>query len=133
MRMHKIIHKQLSYEIMGVLFDVHKTLGNRYQEKYYQRAISVGLRKKGLRFVKELLTNLDYAGEHVGKYYLDFLIEDKVVLEVKAVPALRPVDFKQVLAYLKANSLELGILANFRPDSLEYKRILNSDFIRNNN
>ena len=128
-----IIYKDLSYKIIGILFDIHKQLGNRYQERYYQRAVAEALKKNNLRFQKELSVNLEYDGKKIGQYLLDFLIENKIVLEIKAVPQLRPVDFKQVIAYLKAKKLELGLLANFRPDSLEYKRILNSDFIRSKN
>lgn len=128
-----LIHKDLSYKIVGILFDVHKSLGNRYQEKYYQRAIEEGLMQNKLRFEKELSVDLRYKGKKIGKYFLDFLIEKKIVLEIKAVPELKAMDFRQVLGYLKANKLELGILANFRPGSLEYKRILNSDLIRSKN
>lgn len=128
----KIIQKELSYKIMSVLFSVQNELGNRYQEKYYQRAIEEGLRQKGMKFKKELPVDLMYSGKKIGKYFLDFLIEDTVILEVKAVDKLKPKDFKQVLAYLTANNLELGILANFRTDKLTYKRILNSKFICKN-
>lgn len=124
--MPKIIQKELSYKVMGILFSVHNQLGNRYQEKYYQRAIEVGLREEKLNFKKELKVDLFYNKKIIGKYFLDFLIEDRVILEIKAVDLLRPKDFKQVLAYLTANNLELGILANFRTDRLTYKRILNS-------
>ena len=130
--MGKIVYKDLSYKIIGVLFDVHKKLGNRYQEKYYQRAVEKGLKQNSLNFQKELSVNLSYEGEKIGKYFLDFLIEGIIVLEIKAVPHLKRVDFDQVLAYLKAKNLQLGILANFRPTSLIYRRILNSDFIRKN-
>ena len=85
-----------------------------------------------MKFKKELPVDLMYSGKKIGKYFLDFLIEDTVILEVKAVDKLKPKDFKQVLAYLTANNLELGILANFRTDKLTYKRILNSKFICKN-
>lgn len=77
--------------------------------------------------------NLNYDGEKIGRYCLDFLVENKVVLEIKCVPELKPIDFKQVLAYLRAKKIELGMLANFRPESLVYKRIFNSDLIRSKN
>lgn len=131
--MGQIVEKELSYKIVGILFSVHSQLGNRYQEKYYQRAVAEGLLENGFTFKKELLVDLEYNSKKVGKYFLDFLIEDKIVLEIKAVPWLKPADFKQVLAYLKAKKLRLGILANFRPSSLIYKRILNSDLIRTKN
>lgn len=126
--MPKIVQKELSYKIMGILFSVHNQLGNRYQEKYYQRAIEVGLKQEKINFNKELSVDLKYNDKKIGKYFLDFLIEDKVVLEIKAVDRLKPKDFKQVLAYLTANNLELGILVNFRTDKLSFKRILNSKY-----
>lgn len=126
----KIVEKELSYKIMGILFSVHNQLGNRYQEKYYQRAIEEGLKEEKLSFKRELKVDLFYNKKVIGKYFLDFLIEDRVILEIKAVDLLRPKDFKQVLAYLTVNNLELGILVNFRTDMLSFKRILNSKYIR---
>lgn len=128
--MPQIVHKELSYKIMGILFSVHNQLGNRYQEKYYQRAVEEALRESKLRFKKELAVDLKYNDKKIGKYFLDFLIENLIVLEIKTVEVLNPRDFRQVLAYLVANDLQLGILANFRSDSLSYRRILNSKFIR---
>lgn len=124
----RIVQKELSYKIVGILFEVHKELGNRYQEKYYQRAIEQALKLSNLKYDKEISVDLMFKGKKIGKYFLDFLIEDAIILEVKAVPILLPKDFKQVLAYLVANNKELGILANFRSESLVYKRILNSKF-----
>lgn len=128
----KVIYPELSYKIMGVLFDVHNQLGNRYQEKYYSRAVRLGFQKIGLKFEKELMVNLMYDNKIVGKYYLDFLVESKIVIEIKAVPIFSRKDFKQILGYLKAKKLELGILVNFRNERLQYKRILNSDLNKNN-
>ena len=123
-----IIYKELSYKIMGILFSVHNQLGNRYQEKYYQRAVEEALKENDLQFSKELSVDLEYNGKKIGKYFLDFLVEQVVVLELKAVPYLLPKDFKQVLGYLKAKNLRLGILVNFRTDKLIYKRIINSQY-----
>ena len=125
----KIIFPKLSYKIKGVLFDVHSQLGNRYQEKYYSRAVALGFEKVGLKFDGELKVNIAYYGKIIGKYYLDFLVEDKIVVELKAVPQLSPQGFKQISGYLKAKKLELGLLVNFRSPSLEYNRVLNSEFI----
>ena len=130
--MPKIVQKELSFKIMGILFSVHNQLGNRYQEKYYQRAIEQGLKDNNIKFQKEVSVDLKFNNKKIGKYLLDFFIENVIILEVKAVPNLRPKDFTQVLAYLVANNVELGILANFRTDKLTYKRILNSKFIRDN-
>ena len=113
---------------MGILFSIHNQLGNRYQEKYYQRAIEIGLKESNLKFQREIAVDLIFNGSKIGKYILDFLIESVIILEIKTVPSLEPKDFKQVLAYLVANNTELGILANFRTEKLTYKRILNSKY-----
>lgn len=130
--MPRIVQKELSYKIMGVLFSVHNALGNRFQEKYYQRAIEEALKEDGIFYQKEIGVDLVFKDKKIGKYFLDFLIERVIILEVKAVPRLLPKDFKQVLAYLTSQNIELGILANFRTESLTYKRILNSKYIRVN-
>lgn len=123
-----IIHKELSFKIVGILFSVHNELGNRYQEKYYQRAVEEALKENGIEFKREIPVDLIYNKKVIGKYFLDFLIENTIILELKAVPYLLPKDFKQLLAYLKANNLQLGMLVNFRNDKLIYKRVINSQF-----
>lgn len=127
MRETKLIYPELSYQIVGILFKVQNELGNKYQEKYYQRAIEVELRNQNIKYSKEILIDLKYGEEKIGKYFLDFLIDDKIILETKTIPQLQPRDFKQVLAYLKAKNLKLGIIANFRNDKVIYRRILNAD------
>ena len=121
----KIIYKELSYKIMGILFKIHRKLGNSYQEKYYQRAIEVELKKGNISYKREVPVKLDYGDENIGKYFLDFVIDSKIALEVKTVPFLRQEFLNQVLAYLDAASLKLGIIANFRTNRLTYRRLVN--------
>lgn len=115
---------------MGILFDVHATLGNRYQEKYYQRAVEVAFDKANIRYEKQISVCLSYAGKNIGKYILDFIVENKIVVELKTVPSFSKEDIRQVLGYLKSTGLPLGILANFSSPMLTYKRILNPEAIR---
>jgi GxxExxY protein len=122
----KIIYPELSYKIVGILFEIHTELGNRYQEKYYQRAVEVKLKKEKIPYIREIAVDLMIDGEKIGKYFLDFLIDGKIIVELKVKPTLMKNDFRQVSAYLKASKLKLGILVNFYGDSLEYKRILNN-------
>ncbi len=122
--MEKLVHKELSYLIVGVLFKAYNELGGGYQEKYYQRAIALELKRLGINFKEQILVNLNYNGRNIGKYYLDFVIENKIVLEIKTVPRFYSRDIKQVLAYLKATGLLLGILASFSRGELKFKRIL---------
>ncbi len=122
----KVIYPQLSYQIVGILFKIHTELGGYYQEKYYQRAVEKLLVKNKIPFKREIKIDLTFEEEAIGKYFLDFLIDRKLILELKAVPKLFPNDFKQVSAYLKASNLKLGILANFHGKQLKFYRILNS-------
>lgn len=123
----KIVLPKLSYEIMGILFKVHNGLGPTFLEKYYQRAVEKELKKAELSYQCEFAIELLYDGESIGRYFLDFVIEDKVVLELKAKRSYHPKFFKQVLAYLRSSGLPLAILANFRSERLDYKRIINPD------
>lgn len=125
----KIIYPELSYKIVGMLFEVHTKLGNRYQEKYYQRAIESEFKNNKIIYSKELAVDLMYGKERIGKYFLDFLVEDKIILEIKAVPHFKISDYKQVSAYLKSKNIKLGILANFRTEKLTYKRIINPSIL----
>lgn len=121
----KIIYPELSYKIMGVLFKVHNKLGPKYQEKYYQRAIELELKKQGISFQREKLVRLDYEGESIGRYFIDFVIEGKIALEIKSVEFFKRDFTAQVLGYLDALSLKLGIIANLNGDRLRYKRFIN--------
>ncbi|PIU83132.1 MAG: GxxExxY protein [Elusimicrobia bacterium CG06_land_8_20_14_3_00_38_11] len=115
---------------MGILFDVHTEMGNRYQEKYYQRAVNRAFRAAGLFFEEQIAVDLMYKDNKIGKYILDFIVENKVVVELKTVVRFHRDDIKQVLLYLKEAKLSLGILVNFRSEKLTYKRILNPEVIR---
>ena len=121
----QLVYPALSYTIVGILFNVHSTLGNRYPEKVYQLALEKALKKEGISYQREVYMPITYGGEHIGKQFFDFVVDEKVLLEVKAVPRVSIVDFRQVLSYLKHANLKLGILANFRTESLRFHRIVN--------
>ncbi len=123
----ELVFPDLSYRLVGLLFEVHKKLGNSLKEKYYQRGVENLLRNGGWEYERELKADLEIGGDSIGYYFIDFVIEQKIVLELKAKPSLHPDDFRQVMAYLRSRDLKLGILANFRPPSLRFHRILNSD------
>jgi GxxExxY protein len=92
--MSNLIEKELSYKIVGVLFYVYNNLGGGYQEKYYQRAIAKQLKNEGIKFKEQIYVPLSFKEESIGKYFLDFLIEDKVVLEIKAANKFYTRDIK---------------------------------------
>lgn len=120
-----IIYKDLSYKLMGVLFEVHRTLGNNYQEKYYQRAVERGLKLKEIPYKRELLVKMSYKESGVGRYFIDFVIADKIALEIKATANFKRSFFNQLYAYLDLANLKLGIITNFRSKRLYYKRLVN--------
>ena len=121
----RIILPKLSYQVMGVLFKVQNKLGSSYQEKYYQRAIQQEFKIQKIPFEREKQITLTYEGSNIGKYYLDFVIDEKIILEIKATPFIRKDWIEQVVAYLVSTGLPLGIIVNFRTDKIEYKRIIN--------
>ena len=130
--MAELIHKELSYEIVGILYTVYKGLGGGYQEKYYQRAIALELEKRGLKFKREVLVPLEFGGKSIGRYFVDFVIEDKIVLEIKVQSRFYPRDVKQILSYLKITGVPLGILANFARNGLLFKRVLRGKAVSDN-
>lgn len=113
---------------MGILFKVQNELGPSLLEKYYQRAIEQELKKNKLTFKKELPVSLVYQSQNIGRYFLDFVIEDLIILEIKAQQNYSPKFFNQALSYLIQTNLPLAIIANFRGTRLRYKRIINPDF-----
>jgi GxxExxY protein len=122
--MAKLIYPELSYKIVAALYEVQKNLGGGYQEKYYQKALVREFSLKKINCKGQLPIELKYKNESLGRYFLDFLIENKIILEIKSDCKFYSRDIKQVLAYLKAKNLELGILACFGKRGLIYKRIL---------
>lgn len=122
--MSDLIEKELSYKVMGAMFNVYNDLGGGYQEKYYQRAIAKELQSLGIKFIEQVSAPLQFKGYSIGRYLLDFLIEGRIVLEIKANQSFKYRDIQQVLAYLKTTNVLLGILVNFSRDGLQSKRIL---------
>ncbi|MDP3956577.1 MAG: GxxExxY protein [bacterium] len=121
----KLLYPELSYLLMGILFEVHNKLGTKYQEKHYQRAIEIKLKELSIPYKKEAQVNIKFDGEELGEFFLDFIIDNKIVLEIKKVWKITQDDIKQVLRYLKATQAKLGIIANFRHNRLEFRRVLN--------
>ncbi len=124
-----LIYPQLSYLLMGILFEVHNKLGTKYQEKHYQRAVEIKLKQLKLPYQKELKVDIDFGGEKLGKLFIDFVIDNKIVLELKKTQNIGKDDIKQVLRYLNALNLKLAIVVNFQYRKLQYTRVLNSRFV----
>ena len=122
-----LVLPELSYKIIGVLFDVFNNLGYEFREKYYQRAIAKAFRKIRVDFKEQVYSPIEYKGESIGGYFFDFLICDRIILEIKRGDNFSRSDITQTFSYLKKAKLQLGILARFSSKGLKYKRIINID------
>ncbi|MBL7141514.1 GxxExxY protein [Patescibacteria group bacterium] len=122
-----LLYPELSYKIVGALFDVYNQLGPGFSEKYYQRAIANELKRLGISFREQIYSPLKFKEDNIGRHFLDFLIENKIVLEIKKGGRFSKRNIDQVLTYLKIIDLKLGIIANFGPKELKFKRIINFD------
>jgi GxxExxY protein len=117
------IDDDLTYKIIGCAMKVHKTLGNGFQEVIYQRCLAIELEKAELKFVREQEMPIFYEGIEVGTRRADFLVENEVMLELKALIKLEDVHLAQGLNYLTAYNYDKGLLINFGSTSLEVKRL----------
>lgn len=122
--MAELIYPELSYKLVGVLFKVYHKLGGGYQERIYQAAVKRELAKNKIGFKEQVGVDLLYDGDRLYKYRLDFIIEQRIVLELKVGPKFTPRDIMQVLCYLKQSGLQLGLLVSFNRRDIFFKRIL---------
>ncbi|MEK7627199.1 MAG: GxxExxY protein [Patescibacteria group bacterium] len=125
MNAEKIIYPELSCRIIGIAFKVFNELGFGMNEKYYQRAIERELKKEKIDYQKEKVVKLTYNSQSIGNYRLDFIIDNKIIIELKVRPRLGYVHIKQALSYLKSTNIKLAILVYFTCDGVKYRRILN--------
>ena len=121
---HKVdlLYKGLSYRVRGAMIEVHKALGSGHKEKVYHKALAAEFRNRGISFVDEKTIVIEYAGERVGSYRPDFIVDDKIIVEIKAV-SFMPKNFEEQLThYLKSTKYQLGFLVNFGQRRLVVKR-----------
>jgi len=112
------MHENLTYQINGCLFTVYNQLKNIWEEKVYEQAFELQLQRQGLQAETQKEFEVFYFGKRVGKYYIDVLVEDTVIVELKAVPEVLALHKAQLISYLKGYNKPLGILANFGEKSL---------------
>ncbi len=124
--MEKLKYKDITEKIIGASFEVHGFLGNGFQEVIYQRALAYELWSKGLNYQREIEMDIYYKDleEPIGTRRADFIVEDKIVVEIKAVIELQDVHLAQILNYLKAYRMEVGLLSNFGSKSMTFKRVV---------
>ena len=120
-----LIYPELCYQIIGILFEVWTRLGFGHKENIYQKAIAQEFKDINLNFTEQLPTKIFYKGKFVGIYYLDFLIQDKIILEIKVRNYFSRKDIEQLYSYLKSENLKLGIIAHFTRTGVKFKRIVN--------
>jgi GxxExxY protein len=121
----KVIYKELSYKIVGVLFDVYNELGYGHKEKYYEEAIAQCFTQHKIKFKRQLPFVIRFRDKIVGKYFLDFLVEEKIVLEIKKGDYFSRKNITQVKEYLAITKMKLAILANFTSTGVKFHRVLN--------
>lgn len=116
------LHKDLTYQIIGALYAVHNELGPVHKEVIYQRAVAIELHARGIGFEEEPVLPVTYKGHRIGVYRPDFIIDGKVVLELKAAPMLTKDMFDQIFYYVRGTAYQLVLLANFGTRKLMVKR-----------
>jgi GxxExxY protein len=118
----KLLYEDLTYKIRGALYEVHKALGPVHKETVYHNAIAIELKHLKIPFETEKVLKVTYRGETVGIYKPDFIIDDKVILEIKAVSTIAKAMLDQIYYYVRGSKYRLVLLANFGARRLEIKR-----------
>src|ERR1700761_6549166 len=116
---------ELTYKVIGCAMKVHNTLGNGFQEVIYQRCLAIEFAKVNVNFVREQEHNIFYDGVQVGTRRADFIVEGKLMVELKAIINLEDVHLAQAKNYVIAYDFPLGLLINFGSNSLQHKLIFN--------
>lgn len=125
-----MLHKDLTHKIIGCSMEVHKFLGNGFQEVIYQRALAYEMQLQGISFNREFEMPVNYKDIQVGTRRVDFLIENEIMVEIKAVILLEDVHLAQAMNYLEAYHLPIGLLINFGSKSLDFKRVHNNKILK---
>lgn len=115
---------ELSNKIIGYGIKIHKTLGPGFVEKIYAKALVCEFKKNRINFTQEKSIKIKYDNTLLGEHRLDFLIEDEIILEIKAVFEINNFHMAQILSYLKATNKKLGLILNFSRSKLEIKRVV---------
>jgi GxxExxY protein len=124
-----LIDHELTKNIIGSAIEVHRNLGCGFLESVYEEAFAVEMNLRSIPYQRQKTINVRYKQYPVKQFVCDFLVYDKVIVELKAITALSGIEVAQVLNYLKACNLKLGLLLNFGSGSLEVKRIINPHFV----
>ena len=121
-------YSELSAKIIACAIEVHKAFGNGFQEVIYQRALEIEMHLMNISFNREFEMPIFYRNQQIGTRRVDFLVENLISLELKAISKLEDIHFAQGINYLEAYNLEIGLLINFGETSLKFKRLNNKKF-----
>jgi GxxExxY protein len=124
--MGELLYPELSYQIRGALFEVYNTLGPGFREETYKLATCAEISRRGISVAREVEVEVLYKGLPIDRYRMDIVVDALVILELKAVEELHPRHHAQLLSYLRASRLQLGMLVNFAGDEIKIKRLANS-------
>ena len=116
-------HKEITEKIIGCAMKVHSKLGNGFQEVIYQRALAIEMDRAGLKFVREQNMTIYYDEFRIGRRRVDFFVEEKIMVELKAIIQMDDSNLAQAFNYLEAYKMEVGLLINFGARSLQWKRV----------
>jgi GxxExxY protein len=114
----------LTYQINGAIFEVNRELGSGFLEKVYENALLIELNEMGLKAESQVPIKVTYKRKEVGEYFADIVVEDEVILEIKAIESLQKVHEAQLLNYLKATKYKIGLLVNFTHPKAQIKRFV---------
>jgi GxxExxY protein len=127
----KIPHEDITYRIIAAAIYVHNKLGSGFKEEVYDRAMRVALEIQNLSFESQKAVDIYFEGTAVGLFYLDFLVEGKVVVELKALPELTSSHLGQTITYLTGTGCSVGLLINFGTSKLEWRRVFPPRHVQN--
>jgi len=118
------LYADLSYKVIGALYEVHKELGSAHKEVIYHKAAAIELKKRNIPFNDEKAIEVKYKGKKIGLYRPDFIIDNKIVLEIKVAPQITSAMQDQVYYYIKGTEYKLALLANFGTKRVGIKRLI---------
>jgi|SRR3989338_2190964 len=120
----ELLYKDITFKIRGAVFAVYNELGGAFKESAVDKALTIELKRRGLKVEDQKRINIFYKGEKVGTYIPDKIIEEKILIEIKCKPEITAGDEEQFWKYLKGSEYRLGLLINFGPKKLDFKRVI---------
>ena len=120
-------YQELTHNIIGAAMEVHKSLGNGFQEVIYQRALAIEMADRHIEYSREHEMKIQYKGHDIGTRRVDFFVDEKIMVEIKAVINLEDVHLAQAMNYVEAYDLKIGLLINFGATSLQFKCVHNNN------